>query len=66
MIWDKIFWVWFILTGLFLIYSLIAESSSLNIYLALLLAGLGFLKLAEESKRKEKTVSKKLLERLKK
>jgi hypothetical protein len=65
MIWDKIFWVWFAVAAAALICIMLLEGTPASIYFALLLAGLGFLKLAEESKA-SKTISKRLLERLRK
>ena len=64
MIWDRVFWLWFALSFVFLLLILASDSSLQSIYLFMLLAGLGFLKLAEECHRKEKTISKKLLEKL--
>lgn len=63
MLWDKLFWLWFLFSAIVLIYFTMRDPSRTNMLMALVLIGIGILKLAEESNR-GKGISKKILEKL--
>ncbi len=65
MIWDKIFWIWFIVAGFLAILMLTAELSLTNLLLSLILIGTGLCKLSQES-RKDRRLSRRIIDRLKK
>jgi len=63
MFWDKLFWLWFLFAAIVLMYFTMRDPSRTNMLMALVLIGIGILKLAEESNR-GKGISKKILEKL--
>jgi len=55
MIFDKIFWLWFVSAGLISIYLLFHDSSPYAIIFPVFLIGIGISKLSEESGAKKRT-----------
>jgi hypothetical protein len=78
MLWDKLFWLWFVFSAALVIFLYLYEPGSPSIIFGLLLAGLGLSKLAEEAgkgilhkrlekeRQKEPKLRKALLKRLEK
>ncbi len=68
MIWDKVFWVWFLFTALLALVMLLEDASTLNMVFGSMVIGLGLIKLAGERSGKSQPlkVSRKLLDKLKK
>ena len=64
MIWDRIFWAWFVATAFYFIYFSANMDPETQIMAGLLLVGLGILKFADEDKKHG--ISKRLLEKLRK
>jgi hypothetical protein len=64
MIWDKLFWLWFIAAAFyFMAYGSVMHPET-QIMLGLLLLGIGILKFADEDKKHG--IRKKILEKLRK
>jgi hypothetical protein len=53
MFWDKVFWVWFLISAIAFIYILQRDFSRTELMAALVFVGIGIAKLAEESRRKK-------------
>jgi hypothetical protein len=65
MIWDKIFWVWFVLLALLFLVLLTEDITSINLIFGSLLVGLALIKLAGERSRGDRPrISRKLLRKL--
>jgi hypothetical protein len=64
MIWDKLFWAWFVAMGFLVVVMLATELSLTNLALSLILIGTGFFKLSQEI-RGEKRISRSIIEKLK-
>jgi hypothetical protein len=66
MIWDKLFWSWFVIIASMAIYLLLEEATTFNIVFGSMLIGLGLTKIAgERAKDKGLKADKKILEKLK-
>ncbi len=61
MLWDKVFWLWFLLTSALALYLLLEETTLWGVLQAMLLIGLALVKLAEETSRDKPGVSSKIL-----
>lgn len=64
MIWDKVFWIFFAVSGFLAVYALFMDLSVTGILLSMILICTGFCKLSQESGR-ERKLSKRIIDRLK-
>jgi uncharacterized membrane protein len=65
MIWDRIFWLWFVMVSLLAVLLMLEETTTLSIIFGSLVVGLGLIKLAGERAGKSRTkVRRKLLDKL--
>ena len=65
MMWDRLFWLWFLVTSAMALYLLYEDPTAYNIFLSSMLIGLGLLKLAcERSREGRPMMSRRLIGRL--
>ncbi len=66
--WDKLFWLWFVITAMLALLLIFEEATTFNLLFGSMVIGLGLIKLAGERARKERgpLVKRRLLEKLKK
>jgi hypothetical protein len=64
MIWDKVFWTWFIAMAFLVVFLLFTDFTPTNLVLSFFLIGLGSFKLSQENRGKK--LSRKIIEKLKK
>ena len=64
MIWDKLFWLWFLVSSVIFLPFLVDEPSLSGIFFGSVLAGLGLAKMAGEGSRSRPSVSSKPLDKL--
>jgi hypothetical protein len=51
MLWDKLFWAWFLISSSIVVIAILVEFSFLSEIFGVILAGLGVIKLASETAR---------------
>lgn len=67
MIWDRLFWLWFLATAALALYMLYRDPTAYTIFLSSMLIGLGLLKLAcERSADGRPMVSRRLIRKIRK
>jgi hypothetical protein len=66
MIWDKLFWLWFILVAVIFLVMLTEETTTLSLLFGSMLVGLGLIKLAGERSGPGPRIRRSLLKRLRK
>lgn len=66
MIWDKVFWLWFIIMAVFVISLIMEDASTTNLAWGSMLIGLGLVKMAGERSAGGRGISRRLLERIRK
>ena len=68
MMWDKLFWLWFVITAMLALLLVFEEATTFNLLFGSMVIGLGLIKLADERAEKVRRplVKRRLLEKLKK
>lgn len=67
MIWDKLFWAWFLFVAILAIMLILEEATAFSLLFASVVVGLGLLKLSGERARPGyPMIGRKILERLRK
>jgi hypothetical protein len=66
MMWDKLFWLWFVITAVLALMLVLEEATTLSLLFGSMVIGLGLIKLAGERAERERRplVKRRILDKL--